>query len=161
MTTIDAVDVEGAMKAYLSGYPGLTGSGNPLAGGVHLGHPRLPASGAIAEFQVASPRTLDDISDTARIQVRVRAAGKAARTTAEAGCRAVALAVLALCGPQVVVVTGRGDIVKLLVAAQSNGPTMIGDPGGEVVYGFDFSVRAQNLNGTYGAGAYGAGPYGG
>lgn len=147
MTVIEAVDVEGAVKAYLAGYPGLTGPGNPLAGGIHLGHPRLPAVGAIGEIRSGPSRAIDDTWDQARIEVYVRAAGKAARSVAESGCRAVAVALLAVCGPQPVVQTARGDWVKILRIGNGSGPSIAGDLGSEVVYVFDCDVQCQPATG--------------
>lgn len=145
MPQIAAVDQEGAMLAYLNGYPGLTGPGNPVANGFHLGKVRSPSNGAVGGLQVSGARTLDDISDTARVQIVVKAVGSeaGARSAAEYGCRKTAEAVRALSGAPVVVTTRRGELVKLLVAGDSQGPTFTGDVGGEATYTFDAALMCQ------------------
>jgi hypothetical protein len=145
MPAVQIVDQEGAVLAYLNGYPGLTGPGNPVPNGFHLGKPRSPASGAIGGLQVSGPRTLDDISDTARVQILVKAVGSegGARSAAEFGCRKAAEAIRALTGAAVVVTTRRGELVKFLVAGDSQGPTFTGDIGGEATYQFDAALMCQ------------------
>jgi hypothetical protein len=135
------VDIEGAVRAYLTAYEGLVGSGCPL-NGVHIGHARAQAVGAVTELKVAGPRRLDDITDDARIQTLTRATGRAAREVADAGARALLEAVLALSGAHVLVTTRRGQTVRLLAAGDSDGPTLAGENGSEVVFGVDFTVRA-------------------
>jgi hypothetical protein len=145
MPAVQAVDVEGAILAYLNAYPGLTGAGNPVANGFHLGKPRSPSTGAIGSLQASGTRTLDDISDTARVQLVVKAVGSegGARSAAEYGCRKAAESIRALTGAAVVVTTRRGELVKLLVAGESQGPTFTGDLGGEASYTFDAPVMCQ------------------
>lgn len=145
MPQIEAVDVEGAVRTYLTSYPGLTGTGTPLAGGVHIGKPRIPATGAIAEMEVTTPRRLDDTTDDARIAFRVIAAGseQRAREIAETACRALAVAVRALDGAPVVVQTRRGAWVRLLMAGESSGPTFGGESGGTALYLFDATFSCQ------------------
>jgi hypothetical protein len=144
MGQILLVDAEGAVKVYLNTYPGLTGSGNPLANGIHLGKARSPSKGAIGELQ-AGPRTPNDISDDVRIQFRVKAVGSegGARALAERACRKLAEAILALTGTGVTVTTSQGDLVRLLVAGDPQGPTFTGDVGGEATYTFDALIRCQ------------------
>jgi hypothetical protein len=145
MPQIEAVDVEGAIRAYITSYPGLTGTGNPLSGGVHLGKPRLPAEGAIGEMQIITPRRLDDIEDTARVSFRVTAVGEQgrAREVAERGCRALVEAIRALDGAPVTVTTRRGDEVKLLFGDDSSGPTFGGESGGSSTYLCDATFSLQ------------------
>lgn len=144
MSQILLVDAEGAAKVYLHSYPGLCGAGNPLANGIHLGKARSPSKGAIGELQVSS-RTPTDISDDVRIQVRVKAVGSegGARALAERACRKVAEAILALTGSGVTVTTSQGDLVRLLVAGDPQGPVFTGDLGGEATYTFDALIRCQ------------------
>lgn len=145
MPQIAAVDVEGAVRAYVNAYPGLCGAGNPLANGVHIGKARSSSRGAIGEIELISPRTIDDITDTATVSFAIKAVGseRGAREVAELACRKLAEAVRALSGAPVIVTTGRGDQVKLLVAGDSQGPTFGGDIGGEATYLFDATFRCQ------------------
>lgn len=142
---IATVDVEGAVRAYLTAYPGLTGAGNPLAGGVHFKRDRSPNRGAVATMEVIPPVTVDDTTHTARVAFAVRAVGSedGARYQALTACRRLAEAVLALSGSSVVVTTGMGEQVRLIVAGDSAGPTFAGDQGGEVTYSFDATFRCQ------------------
>jgi hypothetical protein len=145
MPQIATVDVEGAVRSYVMAYPGLTGAGNPLAGGVHLQRRRSPSRGAVADMQVVPPVTLDDTTHTARVTFAVRAVGSedGARYQALTACRRLAEAVLALSGRAVVVTTGMGEQVRLIVAGESAGPTFGGDQGGECTYLFDATFRCQ------------------
>jgi len=163
MPVIEYIDAEGAILTYLMTYPGLTGTGNPLARGVIIGKPHVPSTGAIAEMSLISPRRADDTTDDARASFRVHAAGgeQRAREVAEYACRHLAMACRALTGTNVIVQTRRGEWVRLLVAGESAGPTFGGEFGGEAVYLFDCLFRAMPSGAPYGAGSYGAGPYGG
>lgn len=145
MPQIAAVDVEGAVRAYVNSYPGLTGAGAPLPSGVHLGKRRSPSKGAAADMEVIAPVTLDDTTHTARVAFRVRAVGSedGARYQAGFACRKLAEAVRALSGRSVVVTTGMGEQVRLLVAADSAGPSFGGDLGGEAAYLFDATFVCQ------------------
>jgi hypothetical protein len=165
MPVVEAVDVEGAVRVYVNTYPGLTGDGNPLANGVHIGKARSPARGAIAELEAIGPRALTDISDDARVTFRVHAVGseRGAREVAEYAARKLAEAVLALSGAQVAVQTRQGEWVRLIVAGRSAGPTFTGDVNGRCTYTFDATFVCQAVSSDsplYGAGLYGAGLYG-
>lgn len=141
---IEAVDVEGAVRAYLTGVPGLCGAGNPVRAGFHLGNPRSPSAGVIGGIEVGTPRTVDDTVDTARVTVRLRAVGSedGARGTCETAARATANALNALNGVGAVVTTARGDAVRV-VTVQAGGPAIVGDVGGEVTYAVDATVVCQ------------------
>ena len=145
MPQIETVDVEGAVRAYVNAYPGLTGAGNPLPSGVHLRKGRSPSKGAVADMELIPPVTIDDATHTARISFRVRAIGSedGARYQAMNACRRLAEAVLALSGLPAVVTTGMGEHVRLIVAGQSAGPTFGGDQGGESTYIFDATFMCQ------------------
>ena len=142
---IDVVDVEGAMRAYLQAYPGLTGIGNPITNGIHMADVRSPGQGTIAQQTLLSPRSTDDTSDDARLSYRVRAVGSenGTRQVAEYAARRLATALHALSGTEVDVTTKRGDRIRLLVAGNVQGPTWGGDLGGEAHYLVDVTVRAQ------------------
>lgn len=160
----EVCDVAGAVRVYCNTYPGLTGAGNPLASGVHLGRVRSPAKGAVASLRVLTPRELTDISDDARVSFAVTAVGseRGARETAEYAARALARALLQLAndGP-VDVTTRRGETVRLLVAGDVAGPSEGGDLGGEFTMLVDATVRCQDRTGAFGAGPFGDGPFGG
>lgn len=160
---IELVDVEGAVRSWLTGYPGLTGAGGALVAGVHLGQPRSPAKGAVAGMTLVGPRSLSDVSDDARVSFRVQAVGseRGVRELVGSAMRALIRAVLALQDGGRVVQTRRGDWVRLLVAGDTTGPIDGGDYGGEYSQVFDALFRCQATSIPYGAGVYGAGPYGG
>jgi hypothetical protein len=143
--SIDVVDIEGAMRVYLNGYPGLVGAGNPVTNGVHIAAVRSPSRGVIVQQTLITPRTTDDTTDDARLTYQVRAVGseQGAREVAELAARRLATALHALDGNGVTVTTRRGDHIKLIVAGSVAGPTFAGDLGGEVQYRVDVSVRAQ------------------
>jgi hypothetical protein len=143
--SVDVVDIEGAMRTYLTSYPGLCGAGNPVLNGVHMGQVRSPSRGAVAQQTLIAPRTTDDTTDDARFTYSVRAVGseQGAREVAEHAARALARALHALDGNNVTVTTRRGEQIKLLVAGSVAGPTSAGDLGGECAYRVDVTVRAQ------------------
>lgn len=145
MASIATVDVEGAVRAYVNGFPGLCGAGNPLANGVHIGVGRSPSRGAVAELEVIPPVTVDDTTHDARVTFRVRAVGSesGARLLAGTAARKLLDAVLALSGAEVIVTTAAGEQVRILVAGQSAGPTYGGNLGGEAAYVCDATFRCQ------------------
>lgn len=144
MGQVVIVDIEGAAKAFINGVLGLTGPGMPLAAGAHIGRLRSPSRGAIASVELLSPRTPDDVADTARVSFAVSAVGSggAGRQAARIGCEALARAVLALQGDPVTVQT-QGGPVRLLAASDPQGPTWTGDQGGEATYRLDVTLTAQ------------------
>lgn len=145
MPQIETVDVEGAVRAYLLAYPGLCGEGNPVLNGFILGKARSPSRGAIGELEAITPRTLDDATDTARVALHLKAVGseEGARLVAGLAARRTVEAILALAGLPAVVQTKGGEWVRLLVAADSAGPTFGGDVGGEVTYLVDATFMCQ------------------
>ena len=141
----DVVDVEGAMRAWINAYPGLCGRGNPLTNGVHIADVRSPSSGAIAQQTLTPGGRIDDITHTARMSWEIRAVGseEGARLAAGRAARALAQALLTLSGAAVTVTTKAGELVRILVVDNVQGPAMSGESGGQVRYAVDATVVAQ------------------
>ena len=148
MADIEVTDVRGAVRSYLTAYPGLTGAGNPLAAGVHLGRVRSPSKGAIAGVEVGR-RDLSDISDDARLTFRISAVGgeQGPLELVDYAAGALIRAIVALQDGQQVVQTRRGEWVRLLIAGDVAGPTDAGDYGGEISVVVDALFRCQTATG--------------
>lgn len=127
-------DVEGAVLAWAASVPSLTGAGNPVAAGMHVSpQVRSPSEGAVGYVEVVD-RSTDDAGDSCRVSAVFLSRR---RGPAEAAARAYANALPRITGVAPVVVTGRGDAVKIWVAGDAAGPTFAGDLGGEVAYRVD------------------------
>lgn len=132
-------DAEGAIIAWASTHPGLTGRGNPLSAGLHITELRSPAEGAVGYVEVLD-RSSDDVADTPRVSVAVVAKS---RGVAELAARAYANALDKLVGYAPVVTTQRGEAVKIWGAGDVAGPTYSGDFGGEHAYRVDATFVLQ------------------
>lgn len=136
MTTGITFDAEGVVLAWVRALPGLTGKGNPIAAGVHLGKPRSPQSGAIAGLFVG-PSTVDagGLGHRAPVTFEVKAIGgqEGARKQASKAGIALASACRQLQGAPVPVSIDEGT-VWIRFAEEVQGPLHVGDVGGEMTY---------------------------
>jgi hypothetical protein len=145
VSVVSLVDVDGAVRAWVNGIPGLTGVGNPLPNGVHFGA-RSPSQGAWAELRGVVTRQPSDVADIPRYSVAVKAVGSkqdsGAYYAASRAALALARAVVEKHGVGVVT-TARGDLVRIVGTGDANGPTYLGNEGGEETFLLDFAIVAQ------------------
>jgi hypothetical protein len=132
-------DAEGAVVAWATTHPTLTGAGNPLAAGLHLTEIRSPAEGAVGYLEVVD-RSADDVSDTPRLSAVIVSKS---RGVAEAAARAYAEALDDLVRTRPTVTTSRGEAVRIYAVGDVAGPSFAGDFGGEVAYRVDATFVLQ------------------
>jgi hypothetical protein len=138
--TVTVVDVEGALLAWATTHPTLTGTGNPIAAGIHLHEIRSPSAGAVGYVEVSAGRAPDEGVDVPRVSFEVRARNRA---TAEAGARALAVALDDLVRTRPTVTTSRAERVRLFAAGDLTGPLYVGDLTGEHAYRVDATIPMQ------------------
>ncbi len=149
MGQVEIVDLERAVMLWLNEEPGLCGRGNPVENGFHTGVTRSPGQGAIGSVEVGLG-SVSDAVDQRRVLLRLKSVGRAGpeskgpRWECERAARATARRFLALDAP-VQVALGDGSYVTLLHvdATSAQGPTLVGDVGGEITYAIDAVVTAQ------------------
>lgn len=141
------VDGAGVARAVVNGLPGLTGKGNPLANGVHLGKARSNHTGAIATAEEIPPRQTTDISDECRISFTLFAVGSeaGARRVAERASREMLNHLLSPTTWPRIVTMHDDSRVLVLWAHSPEGPTFSGDLGGEIAYRVDITFRCQPI----------------
>jgi hypothetical protein len=132
-------DAEGAIVAWATAHPTLTGAGNPLAAGLHMNEVRSPAEGAIGYLEILD-RSADDVADLPRVSAVI---ASKSRGVAEAAARAYADALQGLVRTRPLVTTSRGEHVAIQAAGDIAGPSYGGDFGGEHAYRVDATFVLQ------------------
>lgn len=149
MGQVEIVDLERAVMLWLNADTDLCGRGRPVTNGFHTGLTRSPGQGAIGTVEVGLGAPTD-YADQRRVTLRLKVVGKQGpeskgpRWECERAARATAKVFLALDAP-VQVALGDGAYVELrhVDATSAQGPTLIGDVGGEITYAIDAVVTAQ------------------